>query len=163
MGPLSLVRAALLLGLVGICYAEPKKLNEKQIDYFKKHAEEWGAPAVLKVLDGGMEKTKKAQKLKMTYEAEDNQICEVTLTKYPKGMSTHGWNCHSKPDPVEPEEDIEEDTEEEGEEKKEKDKKEEEKKEEEGTDEEDSEEKQEKKIKRRRRRKKPETEEEDFS
>uniref|UniRef100_A0A0A9Y2R3 BTB/POZ and TAZ domain-containing protein 3 n=1 Tax=Lygus hesperus TaxID=30085 RepID=A0A0A9Y2R3_LYGHE len=96
MGPLSLVRAALLLGLVGICYAEPKKLNEKQIDYFKKHAEEWGAPAVLKVLDGGMENKENVQVVTMKYEAEQNQICNLKLQRFRDKSSSHGWNCATR-------------------------------------------------------------------
>uniref|UniRef100_A0A0A9XV58 Ribonuclease Y n=1 Tax=Lygus hesperus TaxID=30085 RepID=A0A0A9XV58_LYGHE len=108
MGPLSLVRAALLLGLVGICYAEPKKLNEKQIDYFKKHAEEWGAPAVLKVLDGGMEVNDEFSQLTMKYEAAGNQICNLKLLNLKNKSKKHGWNCTYQP-PVGSPEDTKED------------------------------------------------------
>ncbi|KAF6199353.1 hypothetical protein GE061_007379 [Apolygus lucorum] len=110
MSVLSLARAALLLGLVYVCYSKP--LSKKQIDYFKSHAEEWGAPAIEKVLNGTMEKVKKVKIMKMNYESEDDQLCSLVLRKFPKGKIAHGWNCASKPVSLKKDDEDEDDTDE---------------------------------------------------
>ncbi|KAF6199368.1 hypothetical protein GE061_007394 [Apolygus lucorum] len=86
-----MIKTVLLLSLAAICSS--KSLSSKQIRFFKKHVEDWSAPAIEKVLGGESEVHEGVKEMNIEYKSEDDKICKAFYTKSKKGESSTRWSC----------------------------------------------------------------------